>query len=44
MNLFDETENKYFEFISYLLQNNQKYSRGEVNLLIEQLLDRKSVV
>ena len=38
MNLFDETENKYFEFISYLLQNNRKYSRGEVNLLIEQLL------
>lgn len=38
MNLFDETENKYYEFISYLLQNNRKYSKGEVNSLIEQLL------
>ncbi len=38
MNLFDETENKYFEFISYLLQNNRKYSKKEMNLLIKQLL------
>ena len=42
MNLFDETENKYFEFISYLLQNNRKYSKEEVNLLIEQLLTGES--
>ena len=42
MNLFDETENKYFEFISYLLQNNRKYSKEEVNQLIEQLLTGES--
>lgn len=42
MNLFDETENKYFEFISYLLQNNRKYSKEEINLLIGQLLTGES--
>lgn len=38
MNLFDETENKYYEFISYLLQNEQRYSKSDVNNLVENHL------
>ena len=38
MNLFDETENKYYEFVSHLLQNNQKYSKSDINYLIAKYL------
>ncbi|WP_312072180.1 WYL domain-containing protein [Anaerotignum propionicum] len=38
MNLFDETENKYYEFISHLLQNGQRYSKNDVNYLVEKYL------
>ena len=38
MNLFDETENKYFEFIAHLLQNGHKYSKSDINYLVEKYL------
>ncbi len=38
MNLFDETENKYFELVSRLLQNKQKYSKKDINYIIKEYL------
>ncbi|SHK77556.1 WYL domain-containing protein [Anaerocolumna jejuensis DSM 15929] len=34
MNLFDETENKYYEFLSRLLQDRRTYKKSDINKLI----------
>ena len=36
MKLFDETENKYYQFISLLLQNGRKYSNSDISFLINK--------
>lgn len=38
MNLFDETENKYYELISYLLNEKGEYSRNEINRILSNWL------
>ena len=36
MNLFDETENKYYEFLSCILQDGKSYGKKEVNDKLEE--------
>lgn len=38
MNLFDETENKYYEVVSYLLNEKGAYSRSDLNKILSEKL------
>ncbi len=38
MNLFDESENKYYEFVARLLRDKKSYSMGEISALVEEYL------
>lgn len=38
MNLFDETENKYYELVAYLLDCKREFSRSELNKIIDDML------
>lgn len=38
MKLFDETENKYYEFVARLLQNGKSFNKKELYRLIENRL------
>ncbi len=42
MILFDETENKYYELLSYMLHGNRRYTQKDINQLLEEHLPGES--